>query len=62
MSESSEPEVDTTILTGVFQPQGVSEVFTVDIPEELNGISFNRLSPKAQYVVSLRTDLQSDIG
>ncbi len=59
MSESNESEVEcaTTILAGVFEPQGVSEVHTVDIPEELNGITFNRLSPKLQYMVSLKADL-----
>ena len=42
-----------TVQVGVFEPRGINQICNNDIPEELNGVPFNRLGPRIQYMVSL---------
>ncbi len=47
-----------TLSVGIFEPHGINEVNNNDIPEELNGIPFNRLGTRIQHMVSTNMLLQ----
>ena len=50
-------EVQATVEAGVFSAYGLTEVHVdEDLPEELNGMPFDRLGPRILHIVSIITN------